>query len=155
MVGYGYLEIDYKIIDADGRVSSKFIKELKSMKELNLDHACELIESLDSYIDQYKRLAIEISENDYFRSCLKAVNSDIAESLKEMKSEMVKRHPTSYAQGLMGKSFWNISDWKEHEFIPVYFNSPMTVRLFDDNRNIMIRSLFKREESGEALKKNR
>lgn len=151
--GFGIVENEIDVFNADGKISSELRRELKAAKNLDIDQVCVLLESLDAYIDKYKDLALKIAASESFRSCFTdLVGLDIERAVDEMKSATERRHPTSYAQALMGKSFWNISDWIEHEFIPVYFNTPKMVRFFDADKNVMVRPLYKREVSGDALK---
>jgi len=127
---------------------------LSKLSDIQQDEFKKIILCFDDHLEAYRKLALTISEMPLFIKTLQTeMNETVENSLKEMKMELDKRHPTSYAQSLMGKNFWNISDWDEHEFIPVYFNSPRTIRIFDADKNILLKSVIRREQSGEALKK--
>lgn len=61
--------------------------------------------------------------------------------LNTFKEGMKYRHPLSYAQEVMGKPFWNISDYEVYEFIPLYFISPYRMRLMDQSTMIYLQSI--------------
>lgn len=61
--------------------------------------------------------------------------------LDGIREELKERHPLSLSQGIMGKSFYNISDWDEYEFYYIYSLYPYTLRVSNDKRNVMLMSL--------------
>jgi len=116
--------------------------------------SCKLA-NIDDLIEGYRGLAISVSKDEHFKRLFDIeYKKEIQASVKNIEEELENRHPLSYAQALMGKNFWNISDWDVHEFIPVYFNSPKTVRIFNDEKNILLKALYKREKSNETLKQS-
>lgn len=151
-LGFNSDEIENSIFDDDGRVSQSLRSELASRVSVDVEHACNLIENFDTYLEQYRDLAVYISQDNVFKACFtERIKMDLDEMVQTMEKELSYRHPTSYAQSLMGKSFWNISDWEVHEFIPIYFNTPHTLRIFNSHKNTLLRALYKREVSSEAL----
>ena len=151
-LGFNCDEIEDPIFDGKGKVTQAFGNEIAKRTGVDFDQTCSLIEDFDTYLENYKNLAVYISKDEVFKACFTAqVQNDLDEMLEDMKRELAYRHPTSYAQSLMGKSFWNISDWDQHEFIPIYFNTPRSLRIFNTKANILLRGLYKRQVSSEAL----
>jgi len=140
------------IFSSQGDVCQSFKDELANRGTKNIESICELISNFEAYTKKYLEFALHISQDKAFlESFTPKVNTDLDEMVSEMKLSLKDRHPTSYAQALMGKSFWNISDWTEHEFIPIYFNTPMTLRIYNENKNIILRGLYKRDISSQEL----
>jgi len=134
---------------------SRLQKLLSRLDGIDSEVLSRKLVNIDELIEAYRGLAISISEDEHFTRLFDVdYKKEIQVCVKDIKKELENRHPLSYAQALMGKNFWNISDWDVHEFIPVYFNSPRTVRIFNAEKNILLKSLYKREKSNEALKQS-
>ena len=75
------------------------------------------------------------------------VLKDIKSRYDDVINALEHRHPLSYSQSLMGKSFYNIADWSEYEFLYSYLLYPYKLRLMDQTRNIMLLSLYDRDKT--------
>ncbi len=75
--------------------------------------------------------------------------TDIKKRYDDSITALEHRHPLSYSQSLMGKSFYNIADWSEYEFLYSYMLYPYKLRLMDQTRNIMMLSLYDRDKTDE------
>jgi DNA-binding transcriptional ArsR family regulator len=64
-----------------------------------------------------------------------------------IQEELKKRHPLSYAQSLMGKSFYNIADWSEYEFVPVSNGPFKAIRLMNKACNIVVYNIHQKGNS--------
>lgn len=86
----------------------------------------------------------------YNHSSFKAMFTDqvVEEILRKYKlvdEALVDRHPLSFSQSLMGKSFYNIADWDIYEFLYVYTLYPYKLRIMDKRCNIMLMTLYERQ----------
>lgn len=79
------------------------------------------------------------------------VMKDIKNKYQNIDLELEKRHPLSLSQSIMGKSFYNINDWTVYEFYYVYLLYPYKLRIMDENKNIMLMSLYDLEKTDEEF----
>lgn len=77
------------------------------------------------------------------------VVEDISQKYKLVDEALAKRHPLSFSQSLMGKSFYNIADWEVYEFLYVYTLYPYKLRVMDERSNIMLITLYDRQWNNE------
>lgn len=129
--------IERLLVMRDRQVSDCLLKYLRSIYKL---------------IEVAKEAALAISKNEIFTKQLKKLieektYQDFIDTCHE-NTDQIGRHPLSYAQELMGKPFWNISDYRRFEFIPVYFISPLRFRLMNHEAMIYVQALhLKNRES--------
>ncbi len=106
-----------------------------------------------SFFESFGKLLCEVVESKEFQNLY---SKDIIEKLdlmcKQMHDEMEARHPLSYAQGLMGKSFYNIADWGVYEFIPVEICPYHALRLMDQDTNILLYNVNPKNDPPEEIK---
>lgn len=125
---------------------------LKDMGVAEIAMTMKVIDDFEAFVQDFKKLALAVESSEMFKRALNGVKDQaVGDSIKEMEGEMANRHPLSYAQELMGKNFWNISDFEVYEFIPVYFLSPRTVRFMNAKRQIFMKPLKKKEADQDAL----
>lgn len=79
------------------------------------------------------------------------IKSDLHDKTQGIREALKKRHPLSLAQSIMGKSFYNIADWKNYEFTYVYFLYPYRFRIMTEDNNIMVLSLYELKKTDEEL----
>ncbi|MBI9015408.1 MAG: hypothetical protein JEZ08_24455 [Clostridiales bacterium] len=91
-------------------------------------------------IGTLRALALKINSSEVFNSFFdEKLTVDFEASILSMQQEMNKRHPLSYAQEIMGKNFWTISDYDEYEFIPVVsFQNGLQIQTNIYNLNLCI-----------------
>jgi DNA-binding transcriptional ArsR family regulator len=108
------------------------------------------LESLAKLVEIAKKAALALWENKRFKSQIDLlINEDSYQNFIDScheNTDQIGRHPLSYAQELMGKPFWNISDYKRFEFIPVFFISPVRFRLMNGEAMIYVHPLHLKEK---------
>jgi len=119
------------------------------------DYDIQEVEVMDymAFLDQVKDMLEEVLVKDTsVRDRFSKYDDEMQVMTKQMLKELENRHPLSYAQGLMGKSFYNISDWSEYEFIPVCSGPFKALRVMTDSKNILIYNIKKSKEKLEETK---
>jgi len=108
-----------------------------------------------SFYDPIMKLAEVVFNHQTFKDIFTVdVKEKIRSHYSKLDDELLKRHPLSYAQSIMGKSFYNISDWERYEFLYLYTIYPYKARLMDDHQNIMLISVIDRQwDDEDHLKK--
>lgn len=139
---------------------NNYLEALVTISENNLkemllanDYDTQEIEDMDytDFLNQVKSMLEEVLVRDQsVVDRLAEFQHEIDEMKNQMLRDLINRHPLSYAQGLMGKSFYNISDWSEYEFIPVCSGPFKALRVMSNTKNILIYNVKKsKEELGE------
>lgn len=133
---------------------SIFTKKTASLP-LSLSESSVIIFSdFDEFKNNYYELLESLCGDSLFLKILNEHSIEAEEESAIISRNLKNRHPLSYAQELMGKSFWNIADWAEHEFIPSIFSSPGSFRLMDSQKQIVVTPVRKKndsQENGDAL----
>lgn len=117
----------------------------------------DVIWDLDHLINRYHNMAKDINEHPEFIKTMDLLydSNGYSEALAKMRDGMTYRHPLSYAQEIMGKPFWNISDYKSYEFVPIYFVSPTRMRITNSDKmiyiNPLITNLFDKSDKENSL----
>ncbi|MCH4886261.1 winged helix-turn-helix transcriptional regulator [Acidaminobacter sp. JC074] len=139
-----------------------YLKALSEIPENKLnemllanDYETQEVEEMDytAFLNKVKALLEEVLVND--PSVVERFDThqdEISQMKNQMLVELENRHPLSYGQGLMGKSFYNIFDWSEYEFIPVCSGPFKSLRVMTDRKNILIYNVKKSKEKLEETK---
>ncbi len=127
--------------------NEKALRELaKTISVVNLDEYMEYLKNPKSFFDELMELMQWIYNNPSFKGMFtEQVLEDISRRYNELDEALLNRHPLSFAQSLMGKSFYNIADWEIYEFLYVYTIYPYKLRIMDSRSNIMLLSVNDRE----------
>lgn len=125
-------------------------KDIQSFaNELDINDYKSYMEYLNNPRDFYNPI-MDLANKIFNLGSFKAMfTPEIKEKIEQhyiqLKEELENRHPLSYAQSIMGKSFYNIADWDRYEFLYVYTIYPYKARLMDEHQNIMLISLLDRQ----------
>lgn len=125
---------DLKLLLLDAGYDAYEVDNLK-----NEDIIADLIDLIDEGVKGIKTIY-----NDHV--------NELETMCKQMSKELENRHPLSYAQGLMGKSFYNIADYDYYEFIPVTSGPFKMLRVMNHSKNIL---LYNINMTNEALEETR
>lgn len=140
-----FLEHEIDELDASRFLSSNAEVEIYAKQWGFDDSLVELISSFPKVMDLFCEVLHVLDGHEAFNKkfdeLVQAASYD--ELLKTFSEGTTDRHPLSFAQELMGKPFWNIADYVNYEFIPVYYISPFSMRLMDDQTMIYIQGLQK------------
>lgn len=123
------------------------LRELaKKISVKNLDVYMEHLMDPKPFFDEI----ILLTKWIYHQSSFKAMFTDqvveeISRKYKLIDEALVNRHPLSFSQSLMGKSFYNIADWDIYAFLYVYTLYPYKLRIMDNRSNIMLITLYDRQ----------
>jgi len=151
-----FLGFEYELeeIEIAMKNKAKFKRLLKSCEITDDEKAIEVFRNIDNILNSYRSLALKIKSSEAFISIFdeKIVN-DYETSMLLMQEDMNERHPLSYAQEVMGKNFWTISDYDEYEFIPVYFSSGFPKRFANSLKHIQLKPLYLRVLSDDETQK--
>jgi len=103
------------------------------------------IDSPRTFFDPLLKLVHVVFEHKSFKNMYTTEVMDKIKYHYTMLDETLeKRHPLSYAQSVMGKSFYNIADWDTYEFLYIYTIYPYKLRLMDEHQNIMVITVLDR-----------
>jgi len=140
-----FLEHEIDEIEAEKLLKSKSELEAHVNQYGYDDSLVDIITSLPEVIDLFCETLLALDGHESFNSKLDELiqNSSYDSLLSIFKEGTEYRHPLSFAQELMGKPFWNIADYVNYEFIPVYYISPFSMRLMDDQTMIYLQGIEK------------
>ncbi|MBI9012418.1 MAG: winged helix-turn-helix transcriptional regulator [Clostridiales bacterium] len=150
------LDLQYYLLS--GLYSRETITEKnKNLKQHIQRMSLNNIKLFQTYFENPKTLFDEIvilAESIFYHADFRNLfNLNILTDIKKRYADTINvlenRHPLSYSQSLMGKSFYNIADWSEYEFLYSYMLYPYKLRLMDQTRNIMLLSLYDRDKTDE------
>lgn len=130
------------------------LRELaKTISVKNLDVYMDHLNEPKSFFQELMELTQWIYHNSTFKAMFTdQVLEDISRKYEYIDKSLVNRHPLSFSQSLMGKSFYNIADWEIYEFLYIYTLYPYKLRIMDKRRNIMMLTVNDREwDSTELL----
>lgn len=124
--------LELPLISKERTEVERFKEEVMSGIDIDNDLSAELVELVASIVNSvdFKACFDEVSQND------------CDQILSKTGTELIDCHPLSYAQSLMGKSFYNIKDWQIYEFCPVVMRSEKVFRLWNDESNIMVLPVY-------------
>lgn len=142
-------EMELEEIDLALKEPERFEPFIQSEDKAEAVHA---LLNITDHLNGYKQVVTDLMNTPAFLRDLNQQADKIADMIFEMEEAMSYRHPLSYAQEVMGKSFWNIADWSVYEFVPVYYLSPVLVRFMDSDRQIFLRPLYRRVPDEEQVK---
>jgi len=129
------------------------VSRMKSDGVKALEEYINIYNNPNLFFEEYGKLLCEVLESSEFQSIFtETILHKLDSKSADMRQEMRDRHPLSYAQSLMGKSFYNIADWSRYEFIPVEISSYKSLRLMDDECNIILYNVNQRIEKETELK---
>lgn len=149
-----FLGFEYELdeIEIAMKNKAKFKRLLKSCEITDDEKAIEVFNNIDGLLKSYRALALKIKSSEMFNSLFdEKLTADYEVSILSMQQEMNERHPLSYAQEIMGKNFWTISDYDEYEFIPVYFSSGFPKRFANTEKHIQLKPLYLRVVSDDEI----
>lgn len=108
-------------------------------REQVLNNLQVISEDHRSLVAELTEMAVLVANDDKLKAYFDdEVYDDCQIAIKEIETSLENRHPLSYAQAIMGKSFYNIRDYKRYEFCLSALRSGTLFRLMDDKANIMV-----------------
>ena len=145
------LEHEIDEVEAEKLLNSKSDLE-EHIKQYGYDDSLiDIISSLPKVINLFCETLLALDRHESFNQKLDELvqNSTYDPLINIFKEGTEYRHPLSFAQELMGKPFWNIADYVNYEFIPVYYISPFSMRLMDDQTMIYLQAIDKMNRNPE------